>query len=223
MKSDSSSDEIFHTLLKTLLKAAYLLTLENGSFDVETFSEKIMRTQEEGKALISVIRSLNMVEPISSSKGTYKITAGGRNNLKLVLLGGVFDIVHLGHIETIKSAKELGDMLLVVVASDETVKSSKGRAPLNSQHNRAELLSHFNIVDIVHEGNPDPSKFIEVVIDYQVDVIALGYDQSSMETRLHDLLNEQGLNDIEVIKLKTSVPNEKSSLKLKNLDEKSFE
>jgi glycerol-3-phosphate cytidylyltransferase-like family protein len=75
----------------------------------------------------------------------------------------------------------------------------------------------------VHEGNPDPSKFLDVVIDYQVDVIALGYDQSSMETRLHDLLNEQGLKDIEVIRLKTSVPNEKSSLKLKKLDEKSFE
>ena len=223
MKSDSSSDGIFHILLKTFLKAAYLLTLENGSFDVETFSEKIMRTKEEGKALISVIRSLNMIEPMSSTKDIYKITAGGKNNLKLVLLGGVFDIVHLGHIETIKAAKELGDMLLVVVASDETVKSSKGRAPLNSQHNRAELLSHFNVVDIVHEGNPDPSKFLDVIIDYQVDVIALGYDQSSMETKLHDLLNEHGLKDIEVIKLKTSVPNEKSSLKLKNLDEKSFE
>lgn len=223
MKSDSSSDEIFHFLLKKFLKAAYLLTLENGSFDLETFSEKIMRTKEEGKALISVLVCLNMVESIPRSKDLYKITSGGKNNLKLVLLGGVFDIMHLGHIETIKSAKKLGDMLLVVVASDETVKSSKGREPLNSQQNRAELLSHFNVVDIVHKGNIDPSKFLDVVIDYQVDVIALGYDQSSMETMLHDLLNEHGLKDIAVIRLKTSVPNEKSSIKLKNLDEKSFE
>ncbi|MHA1969171.1 MAG: adenylyltransferase/cytidyltransferase family protein [Candidatus Hodarchaeales archaeon] len=223
MKNDSSSPEIFQILLKKFLRAAYLLTLKNGSFDSETFSNKIMRTHEESKALISVLISMNMVERVHGSKDSYKVTVGGRNNLKLVLLGGVFDIVHLGHLETMKTAKKFGDMLLIVVASDETVKSSKGRAPINSQKNRAELLSHFNIVDIVHKGSPDPSKFLDVVIDYHADVIALGYDQGSMETRLYELLNERGLKDIEVIRLETKVPNEKSSLKLQNLDEKSFD
>jgi cytidyltransferase-like protein len=164
-----------------------------------------------------------MVELISNPPGHYKITTGGRNNIKLVLLGGVFDILHLGHINTLKDAKKLGDILLVVIASDENVIASKGRAPLNSQTNRAELLSNLDMVDIVHNGDPDPSKFLDVVIQFQVDVIALGYDQFEMEDKLYELLNKHELKNIEIIKLKTSIPNEKSSLKLKNLDAKSFD
>jgi glycerol-3-phosphate cytidylyltransferase-like family protein len=79
------------------------------------------------------------------------------------------------------------------------------------------------MVDIVHNGDPDPSKFLDVVIQFQVDVIALGYDQFEMEDKLYELLNKHELKNIEIIKLKTSIPNEKSSLKLKNLDAKSFD
>jgi len=223
MSSELNPTEVYQVLLKKFLKAAYLLTLENGSFDLEAFSNKIIRTHEESTALLSVLKSLQMVESLSNPIGHFKITSGGINNLKLVLVGGVFDIIHLGHLETLKDAKKLGDLLLVVVASDQTVESSKGRAPLNSQTNRAELLSHLDIVDIVHQGDPDPAKFLDVVVQYQVDVIALGYDQANMEEKLHQLLNERGLNYIEIIKLKASIPNEKSSLKLKNLDDKSFD
>ena len=223
MSNESDSTKVFQVLLKQFLKVAYLLTLKNGSFDVEDFSQNIIRTTKESIGLLSVLKSLQMVELISNPPGHYKITTGGKNNLKLVLLGGVFDIIHLGHINTLKDAKKLGDILLVVIASDENVIASKGRAPLNSQANRAELLSNLDTVDIVHNGDPDPSKFLDVVIQFQVDVIALGYDQFEMEDKLYELLNKRELKNIEIIKLKTSIPNEKSSLKLKNLDAKSFD
>jgi cytidyltransferase-like protein len=223
MSSELNSTEVYQVLLKEFLKTTYLLTVKNGSFDLEAFSNEIMRTHEESTALLSVLKSLQMVESISNPTGHFRITTGGRNNLKLVLAGGVFDIIHLGHLETLKDAKKLGDLLLVVVASDQTVMSSKGRAPLNSQTNRAELLSHIDIVDIVHRGDPDPSKFLDVVEQYQVDVIALGYDQANMEEKLSKSLDERELKNIEIIRLQTSIPNEKSSLKLKNLDDKSFD
>ncbi|MFX0087981.1 MAG: adenylyltransferase/cytidyltransferase family protein [Candidatus Hodarchaeota archaeon] len=223
MSSELNSTEVYQVLLKKFLKTAYVLTMKNGSFDLETFSNEITRTHEESTALLSVLKSLQMIKSISNPAGHFRITTGGKNNLKLILVGGVFDIIHLGHLETLKEAKKLGDLLLVVVASDQTVKSSKGRAPLNSQANRAKLLSHIDIVDIVHQGDPDPSKFLNVVVQYQVDVIALGYDQADMEEKMHQLLIERGLKNVEIIKLKTSIPNEKSSLKLKNLDEKSFD
>ncbi|RLF88059.1 FAD synthase, partial [Thermococci archaeon] len=44
-----------------------------------------------------------------------------------VVVGGVFDILHVGHIHFLKMAKELGDELIVIVAHDETVKKRKGR------------------------------------------------------------------------------------------------
>ena len=44
-----------------------------------------------------------------------------------------------------------------------------------------------------------------------------------METKLYDLLSEHGMKHVDIIKLNENVPNEKSSLKLKNIDEKSFD
>jgi cytidyltransferase-like protein len=222
MKNGTTTGDYFQSLLKEFLKVAYLLTIKNKSFSVEEFSTNLNRTLEEGKALLSVLMSMNLIHA-TSPQATYAITQGGKNNLRVVLTGGVFDIIHLGHITTLKSAKEGGDVLVCVVASDEIVESSKGRPPLNSQSNRMKLLEELEIVDIVTPGHPDTSKFLETVVKYEPDVIVLGYDQSSTEKMLLDHLEQSNLPDIEIKRLETRVPNEKSSIKLKNLDKHSFE
>ena len=61
------------------------------------------------------------------------ITDKGRNSLCVILAGGVFDIIHPGHIHTLNDAKELGDVLVVVVATDNTAVKMKKRRPLHSQ------------------------------------------------------------------------------------------
>lgn len=223
MKDESESMEIFQVLLKEFLKTAYLLTLKQGSFSIDDFSNHLKRTQDEGVALLSVLKSLHMVKTVINPAGHYIITTGGRNNFRIVLTGGVFDIIHLGHIETLKEAKSHGDILVVVVASDETVRRSKGRPPQNSQTNRVELLLHLDVVDVAQKGTSDPDKFLDIVKSIQPDTIALGYDQSLTETKLSKLLGDHGLQNIEIIKLKSRVPNEKSSMKIKNLDQYSFE
>lgn len=223
MKSESKSIEVFQALLKEFLKTACLLTFKKGSFSVADFASSLKRTHDEGVALLSVLKGLHMIKLVSDSLEHYSITTGGRNNLRIVLTGGVFDIVHLGHLKTLKEAKSRGDVLYVVVASDETVEANKGRPPLNSQENRVELLSHIDIVDIVQKGTSDPKKFLDIVIQVKPDVIVLGYDQSLTETELSKLLSDKGLQDIEIVKLDARIPNEKSSLKFKNLDEHSFE
>lgn len=222
MNNATTSVNAFQTLLKDFLKVTYLLTMKQGTFSVEEFSTRLNRTIDEGKALLSVLISLNLIETTSSS-ANYAITQGGKNNLKVVLTGGVFDIIHLGHIETLKSAKEGGDILIIVVASDEIVESNKGRPPLNSQSNRIKLLNELGIVDIITPGHPDTSKFLETVIEYEPDVIVLGYDQSSTEKMLLDHLEQSNIHNIEIKRLKARIPNEKSSIKMKNLDEHSFE
>ncbi|MHA2244094.1 MAG: adenylyltransferase/cytidyltransferase family protein [Candidatus Hodarchaeales archaeon] len=224
MRNESkSTEQVFQVLLKEFLRTAYLLTFEKGSFSVSDFTSRLRRTQDEGLALLSVLKSLHMIKLVSDPPEHYSITTGGRNNLKIVLTGGVFDIVHLGHLKTLKEAKSRGDILFVVVASDEIVEVNKGRPPLNSQTNRMELLSHLDVVDVVQAGTSDPNKFLEVVLSVKPDAIVLGYDQSLTETELSKLLSDHGLQNVEILKLKTKIPNEKSSLKLKNLDEHSFE
>jgi FAD synthetase len=223
MKQESNSSETFHLLLKHFLKVAYLLSHKKGSFSVIDFSNILNRTSDEGKSLLSVLKGLNMVNTVSQPSDHYKITSGGKNNLKIVLTGGVFDIVHLGHINTLKEAKNLGDILIVVIASDKTVEISKGRPPLNTQDNRVELLSYLKIVDLVVKGDPDPQKFLESVIQYSPDIIAIGNDQSLTEAELINQLSDKELDDIEVIRLNTKIPNEKSSIKLKGLDKHSFD
>ncbi|MFW9779276.1 MAG: adenylyltransferase/cytidyltransferase family protein [Candidatus Heimdallarchaeota archaeon] len=223
MKSTSNTTEHFHLLLKDFLKVAFLLTQSQQSFNLEDFAGKLSRTIEEAKALLSVLISLNMVKLVGKASGNYQITIGGRNNLRIVMTGGAFDILHLGHLKTLQAAKTHGDLLFVVVASDQTVERNKGRPPMNSQNNRMALLSHIDIIDKVVAGASDPEKFIETVGLIQPDVIALGYDQSLSEERLLKMLHDKGETNIEIIRLEANVPDEKTSLKMQSIDDHSFD
>ena len=68
----------------------------------------------------------------------------------IVVAGGCFDILHLGHIKFLEEAKKQGDFLFVILESDESVKSKKGeKRPINSQHDRAYILSALSSVNFV--------------------------------------------------------------------------
>ena len=215
--------DLFQTLLKEFLKTAYVLTTKNGSFSTKEFSVILNRTEEEGESLLSVLIGMKLIRKVSDPLNHYSITQGGKNNLKVVLTGGVFDIIHLGHVNTLKTSKIEADILVVVVASDEMVESSKGRPPLNNQTNRMRLLEELMIVDIVAKGDPDSSKFLDSVIEYEPDTIVLGYDQTSTEELLMKYLEDSNIRSIEIKKLDSHIPNEKSSLKKEKLDEHSFD
>lgn len=69
---------------------------------------------------------------------------------RIVLVGGCFDVIHYGHIEFLKQAKALGDVLVVALESDENVKRRKGDArPIHSQAQRKHMLEALRFVDRV--------------------------------------------------------------------------
>ena len=74
---------------------------------------------------------------------------------KIVLAGGVFDIIHPGHINTLNAAKKLGDILVVVVATDKTAVKMKKREPLHNAQLRQELVSSLNMVDLCIIGDEE--------------------------------------------------------------------
>ncbi|NJE25811.1 FAD synthase [Thermococcus sp. MV5] len=116
-----------------------------------------------------------------------------------VVTGGVFDILHVGHIHFLQHAKELGDELIVIVAHDKTVEERKGRAPINSMYERAEVLKALKMVDDVVIGEPDCISF-ELVKKLNPDIIALGPDQNFDINVLKEELKKNGIN-AEVIRI----------------------
>ncbi len=83
----------------------------------------------------------------------------------IVTTNGCFDILHVGHVRILKQSKARGDILVVGINSDASVRNLKGpERPINNQDDRAELLSSLECVDIVSifdEGTP--VEFIKVV------------------------------------------------------------
>lgn len=83
-------------------------------------------------------------------------------NKTIVFTNGCFDLLHVGHVTYLKDAKKLGDILVVGLNSDESVKRLKGESrPINSQMDRALLLSALNSVDVIVIFDEDtPEKLI---------------------------------------------------------------
>lgn len=97
------------------------------------------------------------------------------NGKKIVLAGGCFDILHMGHITFLEKAKTAGDILFLFVESDETIKKSKGdKRPLNTQTDRMTILSHLDIVNYVVQLPPiyDNNFYDELVTKIKPAIIA---------------------------------------------------
>ncbi|MBP7832810.1 MAG: adenylyltransferase/cytidyltransferase family protein [Candidatus Levybacteria bacterium] len=73
-----------------------------------------------------------------------------RERGSIVLVGGCFDIIHPGHIEFLKKAKNEGDQLFVLLESDESITAWKGKGrPVNTQEKRASALAQIPYVDFI--------------------------------------------------------------------------
>ena len=132
----------------------------------------------------------------------------GRTSLKVVFAGGVFDIIHPGHIHTLNSAKKLGDVLVVVVATDKTAIKMKKRSPLHKQEQRKDLVNSLSMVDICLVG--DEQDIFKTVDKVKPQVIALGYDQVHQEKFITDGCRKINL-DVKVARLQSPIPEISSS------------
>jgi len=127
---------------------------------------------------------------------------------KIVLAGGVFDIIHPGHINTLNDAKKLGDVLVVVVATDKTAIKMKRRKPLHNAKLRQELVSSLIMVDLCIVGDEeDIFKTVDLV---KPQIIVLGYDQAHQEKFIIDGCKKKNL-DVRVARLESPIPETSSS------------
>ena len=127
---------------------------------------------------------------------------------KIVLAGGVFDIIHPGHIHTLTAAKALGDVLVVAIATDKTAQKMKKMKPLHNQELRCELVSSLSMVDEAIIGHEED--IFETVKEVKPDIIALGYDQIHQEKFISDGCKRLSLN-VKIVRLQSPIPKLSSS------------
>jgi len=145
-------------------------------------------------------------------KTSYKLTKKGRGYIKVGLLGGVFDIIHVGHVETIKEAKKYVDILVIVIARDKTVYKNKERYPINNEVMRLYLIKEFKDVDVAILG--DERDFIKPVMKIEPDIIFLGYDQN-----LPSELKNKLPKNVSIIQLSKEVKGIKTTYIIRRLRE----
>ena len=119
-----------------------------------------------------VLFSLNQVQKNSSLLK--------ENNKKVVFTNGCFDILHAGHVHYLEQAKKMGDVLVVGLNSDSSVKKLKGKnRPINNLTHRAKVLSSLSCVDkIVSFTDETPIKLIKAI---KPDVLVKGGDYKIKE------------------------------------------
>ncbi|MDO8240881.1 MAG: adenylyltransferase/cytidyltransferase family protein [Candidatus Moranbacteria bacterium] len=110
---------------------------------------------------------------------------------KVVLTQGVWDLIHEGHAKYLQKAKELGDVLIVAVDTDEVVKHRKGPTrPIVPEDERVKMISHLRHVDLIvmKESKTDHGKLIR---DIRPDVLVVSETTES---------NAQGKKFIDMIR-----------------------
>ncbi|MDE1856684.1 MAG: FAD synthase [Candidatus Micrarchaeota archaeon] len=113
----------------------------------------------------------------------------------VVLAFGSFDILHPGHLAYLKRAKRLGDMLIVVVSRDSSIRTIKGREPYMDERARLEIVGSLRFVDKAVLGNRlkrEADKYA-IISRYMPDVLAFGYDQKINTGELREWLKSRGI------------------------------
>lgn len=124
----------------------------------------------------------------NAAEETKKLKAGGK---KIVFTNGVFDIIHRGHVEYLNEAKSLGDVLIVGMNSDSSVKIIKGeKRPIVPEENRAFVLANLKPVDYVvifSEDNP-----YNVISAVKPDILVKGADWAEDKIIGADIIKQNG-------------------------------
>lgn len=190
-------------LEKLILSSLYLASISDKPF-LEIIKGKTFASEKEIESNMN-----GLVENQLIKKDRKTLTELGRSSLRVVLAGGVFDIIHPGHVHTLNAAKDLGDILIVVIATDKTAQRMKKRSPLHTQEQRKMLVDSLSVVDLGIVGHEeDIFKTVDLI---RPQIIALGYDQVHQEKSILEGCRKINL-EAEVARLQSPIPEMSSSI-----------
>ena len=138
-----------------------------------------------------------------------------QQNKKVVFTNGVFDLIHAGHVDYLSKAKLLGDVLIVGMNTDASVKRIKGdKRPILKQEERAFIIANLKPVDFVVLFDEDtPAKLIDEIVpdilvkgaDWSIDKIVgkETVEKNGGEVKTIEFVNDQSTSKIiEIIKIR---------------------
>lgn len=124
---------------------------------------------------------------------------------KKVVIFGVFDGIHEGHLFLIKEAKKQGGHLVAIVARDSIIKELKGKLPKYNEEERIKKLLLVNDIDLVLLGDPKIETY-NVLKEVKPDIIFLGYDQKELYDNLNKIMKRGDLPEMEILQGKSYNP-----------------
>jgi len=126
--------------------------------------------------------------------GSYRIIMHN----KTVVIFGVFDGIHEGHLALIKEARKQGNHLVAIVARDEMVQRLKGKIPKYNEIDRINSLLEVEDIDLVRLGDPHIETY-NTLKEINPDIIYLGYDQQDLFNNLNKVIKKGILKKIKII------------------------
>ena len=150
------------------------LKIEDNLFLCNLFCSDVIK-----RKYVSVVDILKILQKnffIFNEKNCY-ILKKFLNNKKIIFTTGCFDLVHEGHIEVLRKAKELGNILIVALNDDKSIKNLKGdKRPINNLKTRINVLSSIKYIDFIITFSQDTPNDIYNII--QPNILVKGGDYS---------------------------------------------
>jgi cytidyltransferase-like protein len=189
---------------REILKAVYIEGVRRGKATLSSISEVLGDPEGVGPSVERLVEA----GLLDRMRGRLSLTDRGRRRIRTVMIGGAFEIIHPGHLHTISQARRLGDALVVVVATNESVKRNKRREPVTDESARVELVSSLKEVDLAILGGH--GSIYETLERVRPDIVAIGYDQRHSAEEITREGKRRGLN-VRVVRLRTPIPELKTT------------
>src|SRR5882672_4607543 len=127
----------------------------------------------------------------SLTEASHQVKAWQKNGQKVVFTNGCFDLLHLGHVDYLEKARNLGDRLVLGLNSDSSVSRFKGpERPLQDQNSRARVLAALQFIDLVVFFNEDtPLALISTLLP---DILVKGSDYLAENIVGADVVKKNG-------------------------------